>query len=70
MVDESHAGAAPAKKTLNDHADAVNLVQVDQKLHNLACGHRVERGDRLIRQNDLRALYNGTRNGAALLLTT
>ena len=52
------------------HGNAVVLVNVAQGFHHDAGGFRVQRGDRLIGQNDFCFLHQGAGDGDALLLST
>ena len=51
-----------------DHGDAVVAVDALQRVHDDAGVARIERGDRLVGQNDLRLLHQRARDGDALLL--
>ncbi len=50
------------------HGDAVMAVDALQRVHHDARVARIERGDRLVGQNDLRLLHQRARDGDALLL--
>ena len=52
----------------DDHGNAVVLVDVAQGVHHDACRFRVQRGDGLVSENDLRLLHQRAGNRHTLLL--
>ena len=53
---------------VGDDGTAVLFVDPPQRLHHHLRVHRIERGNRLVRENDLRILHQRPGNGDALLL--